>query len=171
MWPKISDCWLRRVEKRVHVYLFVFSLEKITLRDLKRCKLAHIFFDTFFNIEKYLDHEQRDPFMVAKVVTSVHIFFMFGQSIIFFCALTIINTPSRMLRAWDRRFLTGSDMLQRSTIFWWLRKPPTSSTMMGKTSGFHHLFHIVSLSHLSSCIINISAASHLRTCPYPVLGL
>ncbi|XP_076857696.1 serine/threonine-protein phosphatase 2A regulatory subunit B'' subunit beta isoform X2 [Brachyhypopomus gauderio] len=39
---------------------------KITLRDLKRCKLAHVFFDTFFNIEKYLDHEQRDPFMVAK---------------------------------------------------------------------------------------------------------
>ncbi|KAM9487040.1 serine/threonine-protein phosphatase 2A regulatory subunit B'' subunit beta isoform 1-T1 [Clarias gariepinus] len=39
---------------------------KITLRDLKRCKLAHIFFDTFFNIEKYLDHEQRDPFVVAK---------------------------------------------------------------------------------------------------------
>ncbi|XP_026888486.2 serine/threonine-protein phosphatase 2A regulatory subunit B'' subunit beta isoform X3 [Electrophorus electricus] len=40
--------------------------DKITLRDLKRCKLAHIFFDTFFNIEKYLDHEQKDPFMVAK---------------------------------------------------------------------------------------------------------
>uniref|UniRef100_A0A8B9LM36 Protein phosphatase 2 regulatory subunit B''beta n=1 Tax=Astyanax mexicanus TaxID=7994 RepID=A0A8B9LM36_ASTMX len=39
---------------------------KITLRDLKRCKLAHIFFDTFFNIEKYLDREQRDPFLVAK---------------------------------------------------------------------------------------------------------
>ncbi|XP_039674243.1 serine/threonine-protein phosphatase 2A regulatory subunit B'' subunit beta [Perca fluviatilis] len=39
---------------------------KITLRDLKRCKLSHIFFDTFFNIEKYLDHEQRDPFSVIK---------------------------------------------------------------------------------------------------------
>ncbi|XP_071384015.1 serine/threonine-protein phosphatase 2A regulatory subunit B'' subunit beta isoform X2 [Centroberyx affinis] len=37
---------------------------KITLRDLKRCKLSHIFFDTFFNIEKYLDHEQKDPFSV-----------------------------------------------------------------------------------------------------------
>ncbi|MEQ2191914.1 hypothetical protein XENOCAPTIV_004332 [Xenoophorus captivus] len=40
---------------------------KITLRDLKKCKLAHIFFDTFFNIEKYLDHEQRDPFSVIRV--------------------------------------------------------------------------------------------------------
>ncbi|XP_066542128.1 serine/threonine-protein phosphatase 2A regulatory subunit B'' subunit beta isoform X2 [Hoplias malabaricus] len=47
------------------------TLGKITLRDLKRCKLAHIFFDTFFNIEKYLDHEQRDPFMVAKDVETL----------------------------------------------------------------------------------------------------
>lgn len=40
---------------------------KITLRDLKRCRMAHIFFDTFFNLEKYLDHEQRDPFAMQKV--------------------------------------------------------------------------------------------------------
>lgn len=40
---------------------------KITLRDLKRCKMSHIFFDTFFNIEKYLDHEQRDPFFAVRV--------------------------------------------------------------------------------------------------------
>ncbi|XP_051566179.1 serine/threonine-protein phosphatase 2A regulatory subunit B'' subunit beta isoform X3 [Myxocyprinus asiaticus] len=39
---------------------------KITLRDLKRCKLAHIFFDTLFNIEKYLVHEQRDPVLAAR---------------------------------------------------------------------------------------------------------
>ncbi|XP_075937896.1 serine/threonine-protein phosphatase 2A regulatory subunit B'' subunit beta isoform X2 [Anarhichas minor] len=39
---------------------------KITLRDLKRCKLSHIFFDTFFNIEKYLDHEQKDPFSIIR---------------------------------------------------------------------------------------------------------
>ncbi|XP_076833401.1 serine/threonine-protein phosphatase 2A regulatory subunit B'' subunit alpha isoform X2 [Brachyhypopomus gauderio] len=41
---------------------------KITLRDLKRCRMSHIFFDTFFNLEKYLDHEQRDPFAVQKDV-------------------------------------------------------------------------------------------------------
>ncbi|XP_067014157.2 uncharacterized protein [Anabrus simplex] len=35
---------------------------KISLADLKRCKMTSIFFDTFFNLEKYLDHEQRDPF-------------------------------------------------------------------------------------------------------------
>ncbi|XP_053435484.1 serine/threonine-protein phosphatase 2A regulatory subunit B'' subunit beta isoform X1 [Nycticebus coucang] len=33
---------------------------KITLSDLKHCRLAHVFFDTFFNVEKYLDHEQRE---------------------------------------------------------------------------------------------------------------
>ncbi|XP_061844503.1 serine/threonine-protein phosphatase 2A regulatory subunit B'' subunit beta [Colius striatus] len=37
---------------------------KITLHDLKRCKLSNVFFDTFFNIEKYLDHEQKDQFML-----------------------------------------------------------------------------------------------------------
>ncbi|KAF7494545.1 Serine/threonine-protein phosphatase 2A regulatory subunit B'' subunit alpha [Sarcoptes scabiei] len=35
---------------------------RITLADLKNCRLTPIFFDTFFNLEKYLDHEQRDPF-------------------------------------------------------------------------------------------------------------
>uniref|UniRef100_A0A6Q2ZH97 EF-hand domain-containing protein n=1 Tax=Esox lucius TaxID=8010 RepID=A0A6Q2ZH97_ESOLU len=41
---------------------------RITLRDLKRCKMSHIFYDTFFNIEKYLDHEQKDPFSVVREV-------------------------------------------------------------------------------------------------------
>lgn len=36
--------------------------DAITLSDLKNCKMTHVFFDTFFNLEKYLDHEQRDPF-------------------------------------------------------------------------------------------------------------
>lgn len=34
----------------------------ITLTDLKRCKMTPIFFDTFFNLEKYMEHEQKDPF-------------------------------------------------------------------------------------------------------------
>lgn len=36
--------------------------DSITLSDLKRCKMTPIFFDTFFNLEKYMEHEQRDPF-------------------------------------------------------------------------------------------------------------
>uniref|UniRef100_A0A3B3R046 EF-hand domain-containing protein n=1 Tax=Paramormyrops kingsleyae TaxID=1676925 RepID=A0A3B3R046_9TELE len=35
----------------------------ITLQDLKRCGMAHVFYDTFFSLEKYLEHEQRDPFV------------------------------------------------------------------------------------------------------------
>lgn len=43
-------------------------LEKnnITLKDLKTCKMTPVFFDTFFNLEKYLDHEQRDPFATQR---------------------------------------------------------------------------------------------------------
>ncbi|XP_042313870.1 serine/threonine-protein phosphatase 2A regulatory subunit B'' subunit alpha isoform X2 [Sceloporus undulatus] len=41
---------------------------RVTLRDLKKCRMAHIFYNTFFNLEKYLDNEQRDPFAVQKDV-------------------------------------------------------------------------------------------------------
>lgn len=40
---------------------------KITLPDLKRCKLAHVFFDTFFNVDKYLDYEQREQASLLRV--------------------------------------------------------------------------------------------------------
>ncbi|NXF07124.1 P2R3A phosphatase, partial [Smithornis capensis] len=43
---------------------------EVTLRDLKRCRMAHVFYNTFFNLEKYLDNEQRDPFAVQKDVDS-----------------------------------------------------------------------------------------------------
>ena len=42
-------------------------MHKITLRDLKTCKLAPIFLDTFFNLEKWLEHEQKDPFQTIRV--------------------------------------------------------------------------------------------------------
>jgi serine/threonine-protein phosphatase 2A regulatory subunit B'' len=35
---------------------------KIHLKDLKNCKMTNVFFDTFINLEKYLEYEQRDPF-------------------------------------------------------------------------------------------------------------
>ena len=41
---------------------------RVTLKDLKRCKMTPVFFDTFFNLEKYLDHEQRDPFATQREV-------------------------------------------------------------------------------------------------------
>ena len=45
-------------------------VDKISLSDLKTCKQAYIFFDTMFNLEKYLDHEQRDPFANTRVCLS-----------------------------------------------------------------------------------------------------
>nr|CAB3260916.1 uncharacterized protein LOC100176266 [Phallusia mammillata] len=45
--------------------------DRITLKDLKNCKMANVFFDTFFNVEKYLDHEQKDPFAPQKDVDSI----------------------------------------------------------------------------------------------------
>ncbi len=41
----------------------------ISLSDLKNnSRMTPIFFDTFFNLEKYLDHEQRDPFASQRDV-------------------------------------------------------------------------------------------------------
>ena len=39
----------------------------ITLRDLKNSQLTSMFFNTFINIEKYLDYEQRDPVALSRV--------------------------------------------------------------------------------------------------------
>ena len=32
-----------------------YTANNITLKDLKHCKMTPVFFDTFFNLEKYLD--------------------------------------------------------------------------------------------------------------------
>ncbi|KAH9285751.1 Serine/threonine-protein phosphatase 2A regulatory subunit B'' subunit alpha [Echinococcus granulosus] len=42
--------------------------DKIRLSDLKRCNLCPVFFDTFFNLPKYLQHEQRDPFSNLQAI-------------------------------------------------------------------------------------------------------
>lgn len=41
---------------------------KISLADLKRTKMATIFFDTFINLEKYLEHESREFVSTRDVV-------------------------------------------------------------------------------------------------------
>ncbi|GFO48812.1 serine/threonine-protein phosphatase 2a regulatory subunit b [Plakobranchus ocellatus] len=46
---------------------------KITLGDLKACKMTNIFFDTFFNLDKFLEHEQRDPFANARDPNAEHV--------------------------------------------------------------------------------------------------
>ena len=44
-----------------------FLTDMITLGDLKACKLTPVFLNTFTNVEKYLDYEQRDPVTMSKV--------------------------------------------------------------------------------------------------------
>lgn len=74
-----SSKYFRPCNQSITCFIFLFELfqmldmvkpalnDRITLRDLKQCKLAKIFFDTFFNIGKYLEHEQKDPFAPPKV--------------------------------------------------------------------------------------------------------
>ena len=61
----------------------------VSLSDLRNCPMTPIFFDTFFNLEKYLDHEQRDPFAsqrdmdedgneVNPIVTQINKYFLKG---------------------------------------------------------------------------------------------
>lgn len=44
---------------------------RIRLKDLKASSLTPIFFDTFFNLEKYLRHEQKDPFSNLRVTNQM----------------------------------------------------------------------------------------------------
>ena len=73
---------------------------RITLQDLKRCKMTPVFFDTFFNLEKYLDHEQRDPFATQREVdedgNEVRIYYnksncLFVRSLSHICIETLLN--------------------------------------------------------------------------------
>lgn len=47
-------------------YFSVSVSVKITLRDLKSCQMTAVFFNTFVNVDKYLDYEQRDPVASVK---------------------------------------------------------------------------------------------------------
>ena len=71
---------------------------QITLQDLKRCKMTPVFFDTFFNLEKYLDHEQRDPFATQREVDEE------GNEVIIDWRPTYLETdqPIFQLSDWDR---------------------------------------------------------------------
>lgn len=72
---KLQYKFLSLAKTSLGIYQLCFYVGKITLRDLKRCRMAHIFYDTFFNLEKYLDHEQRDPFAVQKVPVQSQLLF------------------------------------------------------------------------------------------------
>ncbi len=66
----------------------------VTLSDLKRCKMTPIFYDTFFNLEKYMEHEQRDPFATQRdqdevnLLSIVQLTFFFALIFLTFINLT-----------------------------------------------------------------------------------
>ena len=70
----------------------------ITLKDLKQCKMTPVFFDTFFNLEKYLDHEQRDPFATQRETDED------GNEVTFNLDAKkgYLNVPLSQMSDWDR---------------------------------------------------------------------
>lgn len=91
---------------------------KVSLNDLKRCQMTPIFFDTFFNLEKYLDHEQRDPFASQRDPDSEN-----GDEILKVFSLSnekcCRNNFSGIL---TDRYRTGIVMQPKNTNCWWLKK-------------------------------------------------
>lgn len=79
-WRKTGYFLLYVKSYRHYFILILFSrlvcLGCITLSDLKNCKLAYIFFNTFFNLDKYLEYEQRDPFAAVRVRNHLGLLFL-----------------------------------------------------------------------------------------------
>jgi hypothetical protein len=74
--------------------------------------MTPIFFDTFFNLEKYLDHEQRDPFASQRDHD------IDGQEVFSF---SILDLPLLPLH-YCSRCLIGTDMQQKNTNYWSRKK-------------------------------------------------
>ena len=77
---------------------------KVGLRDLKRCKMANIFFDTFMNLDKFLENEQKDPFTNLRVRVISH-FSLSLQKLcnifLYTCLWTVMTQASlRMCAGW-----------------------------------------------------------------------
>ena len=83
----------------------------ITLKDLKQCKMTPVFFDTFFNLEKYLDHEQRDPFATQRETDED------GNEVTF-----NLDAKKGYLNVPLPRCRTGTALQRRNTSFSWQRK-------------------------------------------------
>jgi hypothetical protein len=76
--------------------------------------MTPIFFDTFFNLEKYMEHEQRDPFAAQKDSEEVRATFP---------GLNNSNAISQLLIFYSS--LIGTDMRHKSMSFWSQRKVTT----------------------------------------------
>ena len=72
--------------------------------------MTPVFFDTFFNLEKYLDHEQRDPFATQRETDED------GNEV---GRLAIVLENHTIL---NFRCLTGIDLLLKNMSFLLLKK-------------------------------------------------
>lgn len=90
---------------------------KVSLNDLKRCQMTPIFFDTFFNLEKYLDHEQRDPFASQRDPDSEN-----GDEIVKVCRYHHDLWWRWLMLNELHRYRTGTVTLRKSTSCWWRKK-------------------------------------------------
>ena len=97
-----------------------YTANNITLKDLKHCKMTPVFFDTFFNLEKYLDHEQRDPFATQRETDED------GNEV---CSHIVVLT---LLDNIFFSCLIGTGLLQKNTSFLLLRKEIMSLWMTCK---------------------------------------
>ena len=107
--------------------------------------MTSIFFDTFFNLEKYLDHEQRDPFASARDHDAegheVGINFLFYQILFlgvpsFFYLRFIFMSAVRLGSFCGRRVWTFGSRRK-----WKRSKWPIVSFRLSNTLAFWHLYH------------------------------
>ncbi len=97
----------------------------IALADLRHCRMTPIFFDTFFNLEKYLDHEQRDPFASQRdldedgneviypifdlfCMGTVHTYSQFFILYMLMCSQQLISGSFNFFLSMHAGFLSGS---------------------------------------------------------------
>ena len=100
-----------------------WTANNITLKDLKHCKMTPVFFDTFFNLEKYLDHEQRDPFATQRETDED------GNEV---CSEIVVPCYCIMIDIIIFSCLTGIGSLQKNMSFLLLRREITSPWMTCK---------------------------------------
>lgn len=123
------------------------SSGKITLHDLKRCKMANVFYDTFFNIEKYLEHEQKEQASLLRVrgaggmggAGELGVRCGAGQR----GQRPVTRVCRRRPRVRAPSSRTGRNTPRRSTTSWWPRRLRASPGRTGEWgAGTHALLRV-----------------------------
>ena len=127
-WSQYKCTHVRKI-KRYLTRLPIFQMldmirpstaNNINLKDLKYCKMTPVFFDTFFNLEKYLDHEQRDPFATQRETDEE------GNEV---CSQICVPSLCQLSDNFIFSCLTGTGSPQKNTSFLLPRREITSLWM------------------------------------------